>query len=168
MRSQRARHSQVTKTRLRLEPYLGDRRREGPEEASAAMWFESSKTGVSGTCCAQVSDQCPTVQGHQQVRASKLMLQIHFGLFFSFFFFFFWLCWVFIAVLGLPLVVGEGSTLCCDARASHGGGFSCCRAWALGHSGFSSFSSQLSCSAACGIFPDQGSNLCLLHWRVDS
>ena len=26
----------------------------------------------------------------------------------------------------------------------------------------------LSCSAACGILPDQGSNPCLLHWRVDS
>ena len=27
---------------------------------------------------------------------------------------------------------------------------------------------RLSCSPACGIFPDQGSNLCLLHWQVDS
>ena len=26
----------------------------------------------------------------------------------------------------------------------------------------------LSCSAACGIFPDQGSNLQLLHWQADS
>ena len=26
----------------------------------------------------------------------------------------------------------------------------------------------LSCSAACGIFPDQGSNPCPLHWQVDS
>ena len=26
----------------------------------------------------------------------------------------------------------------------------------------------LSCSEACEIFPDQGSNLCLLHWQVDS
>ena len=25
-----------------------------------------------------------------------------------------------------------------------------------------------SCSAARGTFPDQGSNLCLLHWQVDS
>ena len=24
------------------------------------------------------------------------------------------------------------------------------------------------CSATCGIFPDQGSNLCLLHWQVVS
>ena len=26
----------------------------------------------------------------------------------------------------------------------------------------------LSCSKACGIFPDQGLNPCLLHWQVDS
>ena len=26
----------------------------------------------------------------------------------------------------------------------------------------------LSCSSACGIFPDQRSNPCLLHWQVDS
>ena len=26
----------------------------------------------------------------------------------------------------------------------------------------------LSCSVACGIFPDQGSNPCPLHWQVDS
>ena len=25
-----------------------------------------------------------------------------------------------------------------------------------------------SCSMACGIFPDQGSNLCPLHWQADS
>ena len=27
---------------------------------------------------------------------------------------------------------------------------------------------RLSCSPACGIFPDQGSNLCPLHWPADS
>ena len=26
----------------------------------------------------------------------------------------------------------------------------------------------LSCSMACGIFPDKGLNLCPLHWQVDS
>ena len=26
----------------------------------------------------------------------------------------------------------------------------------------------LSCSEACGIFPDQGSNPCLLHWQADT
>ena len=27
---------------------------------------------------------------------------------------------------------------------------------------------EVSCSAACGIFPDQGSNPCPLHWQADS
>ena len=27
---------------------------------------------------------------------------------------------------------------------------------------------RLSCSMACDIFPDQGSNLCPLHWQADS
>ena len=27
---------------------------------------------------------------------------------------------------------------------------------------------RLSCSEACGIFPDQGWNPCLVHWQVDS
>ena len=26
----------------------------------------------------------------------------------------------------------------------------------------------LSCSVACGFFPDQGSNPCILHWKADS
>ena len=32
----------------------------------------------------------------------------------------------------------------------------------------SSCGSRASCSAACGIFPDQGSNPCPLHWQADS
>ena len=32
----------------------------------------------------------------------------------------------------------------------------------------SSCGSRLSCSVACGIFPDQGSNPCTLHWQADS
>ena len=51
---------------------------------------------------------------------------------------------------------------------------------ALGHAGFSSCGfldleprlstvvHRLSCSEACGIFPDLGLNLCLLHLQVDS
>ena len=56
------------------------------------------------------------------------------------------------------------------------------RAWAQGHRGFISYSSWalehkfnscgiqllLSCSMSCGIFPDQGSNPCLLHWQANS
>ena len=71
------------------------------------------------------------------------------------------------------------ATLRCGARASHCGGFSCCGAWALDvwasvvvARGLQSTVSVvvvhgLSCSAACGILPDQGSNPCPLHWQVD-
>ena len=47
-------------------------------------------------------------------------------------FIYFCLCWVFIAVRGLSLVVARGATLCCGVWASHCGGFSCCGARALG------------------------------------
>ena len=51
---------------------------------------------------------------------------------FYFIFYNFWLRWVFVAACGLSLVAGRGVTLRCGARASHCGGFSCCRARALG------------------------------------
>ena len=72
------------------------------------------------------------------------------------------------------------ATLRCGAWASHCGGFSCCRAWALGTwasaivaCGLQSAGSVVvahgpSCSAACGILLDQGSNPCSLHWQADS
>ena len=67
-----------------------------------------------------------------------------------------------------------GATLHCSVWASH------CGVQALGVQaslvvacGLQSAGSVvvvhgLSCSAACGIFPDQGSNSCPLHWQVDS
>ena len=76
---------------------------------------------------------------------------------------------------GPSLVAGSRgySSLRCTGLSLSG--FSCCRAWALG-AGFSScgllasivVAHGLSCSVACGIFLDQGSNLCPLHWQVDS
>ena len=57
-----------------------------------------------------------------------------------------------------------GATLHRGARASHRHGLSSCGAQAqsvvVAHGP--------SCSAACGIFPDQGSNPCPLHWQADS
>ena len=73
----------------------------------------------------------------------------------------------------------EWGLLCsCDERASHCGGFFCCGAQALEGMGFSCgtwllsagliVAHGLSCSRACGILPDQGSNPCPLHWQADS
>ena len=39
---------------------------------------------------------------------------------------------------------------------------------ALGHAGSAVWATGFSCSEACGIFPDQGLNLWLLHWQADS
>ena len=36
------------------------------------------------------------------------------------------------------------------------------------HAGSVVVAHGLSCSTACGIFPDQGSNMCPLHWQADS
>ena len=59
-------------------------------------------------------------------------------------------------------------TLCCNARASHYSGFSCCGAWTLGCSASVLVVHRLGCPAACGTFSDQGRNLCPLHWQADS
>ena len=82
---------------------------------------------------------------------------------------------------------GERGLLFVAVVASHCGGFSCCGARALGawasvvaahglsncglrarECRLSSCGAWLSCSVACGIFPDQGSNLCPRHWQADS
>ena len=46
--------------------------------------------------------------------------------------------------------------------------FSCCGAQPLGSEASVVVANGLSCPTAHGIFPDQGSNLCPLHWKVDS
>ena len=46
--------------------------------------------------------------------------------------------------------------------------FSCCRSWALHARASAAVVHRLSCLPACGIFQDQGSKPCLLHWQVDS
>ena len=55
-----------------------------------------------------------------------------------------------------------------SAWVSHCSGFSCYGAQALGAQASVVAAHRLSCSTACGILLDQGSNLCLLHWPADS
>ena len=94
---------------------------------------------------------------------------------FPFLFFFFlilfiylWLCWVFVSVRGLSLVVASGghsSSRCVGLSLSQllllrSTGSRCAGSVIVAHGPSS--------SAACGIFPDQGSNPCSLHWQADS
>ena len=97
-----------------------------------------------------------------------------FSLFFKFLFIYlfiyiyFWLCWVFVSMQGLSLVAASGGH-----SSSRCAGFSLSRPLLLRSTGSRRAGSVVvahgpSCSVACGIFPDQGSNLCPLHQQADS
>ena len=84
------------------------------------------------------------------------------------YYFYFWLCWVFVSVPGLSLVA---------ASRGHSSwwrvGLSLSWPLLLRSTGFRRTGSVVvahgpSCSTACGILPDQDSNLCPLHWQADS
>ena len=84
------------------------------------------------------------------------------------FFYLFWLCWVFVSVRGLSLVAASGGH-----SSSRCAGLSLSRPLLLQSTGSRRAGSVVvangpSCSAARGIFPDQGSNPCPLHWQADS
>ena len=89
-------------------------------------------------------------------------------LFIFLFIYYLWLCWVFVSSRGLSLVAASGghpSSGCTGLSLS----------WPLllrstgsRRAGSVVVAHGPSCSAACGIFPDQGSNLCRLHWQADS
>ena len=53
------------------------------------------------------------------------------------------------------------------ASAAVAGGLSSCASWAL-ECRFRGCGAQVSWSPACGIFLDQGWNLCPLHWQAES
>ena len=83
-------------------------------------------------------------------------------------FIYLWLCWVFVSVRGLSLVVASGghsSSRCVVLSLS--------RPLLLRSTGSRRAGSVVvahgpSCSAAYGILSDQGSNPCPLHWQADS
>ena len=99
---------------------------------------------------------------------SHLLIALLLHIFFLNLFIYLWLCWVFVSVQGLSLVVASGghSSLRCA-------GLSLSRPLLLRSTGSRRAGSVTvahgsSCSAARGIFPDQGSNPCTLHWQADS
>ena len=87
---------------------------------------------------------------------------------FILFYYYFWLCRVFVSVRGLSPVAASGGH-----SSSRCAGLSLSRPLLLRSTGSRRASSvvvahRLSCSAACGIFPDQDPNPCPLHWQADS
>ena len=87
---------------------------------------------------------------------------------FIYLFIYFWLCWVFVSVRGLSLVAASGghsSSPCVGLSLSQP-----LLLWSTGsrRAGSVVVAHGLSCSVACGIFPDQVSNPCPLHWQADS
>ena len=73
---------------------------------------------------------------------------------------------LFVAVRGLLLLRSTGSR--CAGFSSCGSRASVVVACGLYSAGSVVVVHGLSCSTACGIFPDQGLNPCPLHWQVDS
>ena len=87
---------------------------------------------------------------------------------FIYLFIYLWLCWVFVSERGLSLVVASGGH-----SSSRCAGLSLSRPLPLRGTGSRHAGSVIvahgpSCSVARGIFPDQGSNPCPLHWQADS
>ena len=87
---------------------------------------------------------------------------------FIYLFIYLWLSWVFVSVRGLSLVAASGGH-----SSSRCAGFSLSRPLLLRSTGSRRSGSAIvahgpSRSTACGIFPDQGSNPCRLHWQADS
>ena len=90
---------------------------------------------------------------------------------FIYLFIYLWLCWVFVSVQGLSVVAASGghsSSGCTGLSLSRplllrSTGSRCAGSVVVAH--------RPSCLVAprqCGIFPDQGSNPCSLHWQADS
>ena len=116
-----------------------------------------------------------SIQGIKRTGNSKYVgkYKMYFSHFINFFFNFylfiyFWLCWVFVSVQGLSLVAASGGH-----SSSRCAGLSLSRPLLLRSTGSRRAGSVIvahgpGCSVACGIFPDQGSNPCPLHWQADS
>ena len=87
---------------------------------------------------------------------------------FIYLFIYFWLCWVFASVRWPSPVVASGghsSPQCAGPSPSRP---LLLRSTGSRRAGPAIVAHGPSCSAACGILPDQGPNPCPLHWQADS
>ena len=117
--------------------------------------------------------QIASKQENHNLKTELFPLMIPFSLIsqyiylFIYLFIYLWLCWVFVSVRGLPLAAASGGH-----SSSRCTGLSLLRPLLLWSTGSRRAGSVVvahgsSCSVACGIFPDQGSNPCPLHWQAD-
>ena len=93
---------------------------------------------------------------------------LFFFLIFIYLFIYLWLCWVFVSVRGLSPVAASGGH-----SSSRCAGLSLSWPLSLRSTGSRRAGSAIvahgpSRPVACGIFPDQASNPCALHWQADS
>ena len=89
-------------------------------------------------------------------------------MFIIYLFIYFWLCWVFVAARFCSSCDERGLLqlqrhLLLPSTSSRVLGFRSCGAWAQS-TGSIVLAHGCNCSKACGIFLDQGSHFCLLHW----
>ena len=110
-------------------------------------------------------NQCPV---HWQADSFFFFFLFLGGGLFIYLFIHLWLCWVFVSVRGLSPVAASG-----DHSSSRCASLSLSRPLLLRSTGSRRAGSVVvahgpSCSAVRGIFPDQGSNPCRLHWQADS
>ena len=144
-----------------------------PHTATPATAKSSTPTIVPGTeevfrkiCHTNnLKADSETVESFEEVSETPSFLLFFF---LKYLFIYLWLCWVFISVRGLSLVAASGGH-----SSSRCAGLSLSRPLLLRSTGSRRAGSAVvvhgpSCSAARGIFPDQGSNPCPLHWQADS
>ena len=83
-------------------------------------------------------------------------------------FIYFWLCWIFVAAQGLSLVAASGGYSPVSVHGLLIEVASLLQGTGSRHTGSVVVAHWLSCPAAYGIFPDQGSNWCSLHRQAGS
>ena len=140
--------------------------------ASLGLKWVSCSQHIYGSCfCIHSASLCLLV-GAFNPFTFKTIISMYFPItiffFFLILFIYLWLCWVLVSVQGLSLVVASGGH-----SSSRCAGLSLSRPLLLRSTGSRRAGSVIvahgpSCSAACGIFPDQDSNPCPLHWQADS
>ena len=136
-----------------------------PLQKISALYSKVSWSGITTSWAA--TSKTKSVSNSTQAKYNLHPLSPFF-FFFNYLFIYLWLCWVFVSVRGLSLVVaggGHSSSWCVGLSLS----------WPLllrstgsRRAGSVIVAHGPSCSTACGILPDQGSNPCPLHWQADS